>query len=381
MSTFTAYFCGTGATAADVSNRDYWNGELISTLAFNDKSREFADKIVIDGPGSGNLQDDMLFVDDGDHGSAMGSLLGNGWEENVAHALQMIKGMSLWQRGTRTKTEYERLKALGVPLAAPGSTGNWFRDRYDYGDRGTTPQELQEQLIRQFRDPLLPTQVNLVGWSRGGISCHMLANAMADDPELMHIPVNILAVDPVPGILNVQDARTTLGANVREYVGFYARDERSKGFACVIPEVASSTRTSVFPIPGRHATLVGNASLTGVGPGAELKSPGLLVRHVAEVCLSKWGVQLDNCLGLSREQIEGHCVEVGANDERYRAMRTHSYVSASFVHLKEGDEGDRFVHHGSEHSSFSQIVGAQYDPQDGLGLNALHAGVFDAIVG
>lgn len=381
MSILTVYFCGTGATAADVSNPDYWNGELISTLAFNDQSREFAAKIVIDGPGSGNLQDDMLFVDDNDHGAAMGSLLGNGWEENVAHALQVIKGKSLWRRGTRTQAEYQRLKDLGVPLAAPGVTGNWFRDRYDYGESVTTPQALQEQIIQQFRKPLLPTQVNLVGWSRGGISCHMLANAMAGDPELMHIPVNILAIDPVPGILNLQDARVRLVANVREYIGFYARDERSKGFACVIPEVASGTRISVFPISGRHATLVGNASLTGVGPGVELKSPGLLVRHLAELCLGRWGVQLGNCLGLSREQIEDCCLEIGADDGRYAAMRTRSYISASFVHLKEGDEGDRFVHHGSRYSSFSKVFGAQFDPQDGLSMTSLHAAVFDAIAG
>ncbi|WP_415842690.1 hypothetical protein, partial [Pseudomonas reidholzensis] len=265
MSVFTVYFCGTGSTAGDVSHRDYWNGELISSLAFNDQGREFADRIIVDGPGSGNLQDDNLFVDDRDHGASMGTLLGHGWDENVAHALQVIKGKSLWQRGKRTQAEYQRLKDAGIPIPEVGSTGKWFHDRYDYGDRTVTPQALQERIIQQYRQSPIPTQVNLVGWSRGGISCHMLANAMAEDPELRQVPVHILAVDPVPGILNVQAERVRLASNVREYVGFYARDERSKGFACVVPDVERGTRISLYPVPGRHATLVGNASPTGEG--------------------------------------------------------------------------------------------------------------------
>ncbi|MDT6188007.1 hypothetical protein RRA99_00370, partial [Streptococcus pneumoniae] len=67
----------------------------------------------------------------------------------------------------------------------------------------------------------------------------MLANAMAQDPVLRDIPVNIFAIDPVPGVGNVQQQRVSLTGNVKEYVGFYSRDERSKGFACVVPAVAS----------------------------------------------------------------------------------------------------------------------------------------------
>jgi hypothetical protein len=58
----------------------------------------------------------------------------------------------------------------------------------------------------------------------------MLANAMLADPLLTTIPVNIFAIDPVPGMGNFQTEKVTLGRNVKEYVAFYARDERSKGF-------------------------------------------------------------------------------------------------------------------------------------------------------
>lgn len=363
MSVFTVYFCGTGATAGDVSNRDYWNGELVSTLAFNDQGREFADKIVVDGPGSGNLHDDNLFVDDRDHGQTMGTLLGHGWEENVAHALQMIKGKSLWSRGSRTKAEYQRLKDAGVPIPNAGRNGNWFRDRYHYGDREVVPQALQEQIIQTFRKPLIPTQVNLVGWSRGGISCHMLANAMASDPQLRDVPVNILALDPVPGILNVQDERTGLAGNVREYVGFFARDERSRGFACVVPQVAGSTRMSIFPMPGRHATLVGNASATGEGAGDACKAPGLIVRHLAEQSLARWGVVLGNRLALSDAQLMREHQALLKDDATYTAMRKHSYT-----YVTEGEGDERRVHHGPLRKAFSLVRGEHMEPSDGLSL-------------
>ena len=220
------------------------------------KGREFADWVIIDGPGSGNLQADEMFVENKAYGMT-GTLFGRGWDETSLMHCQIIKGRCDWQRQDLTEQEYNQLKAAGVPIKDLEASGSWFWRRYSYGKRDVTPQQLQEQIIKTFRkNGVIPTQVNMVGWSRGGISCHMLANAMANDAELKHISVNIFAIDPVPGLLNFQDNRVKLAANVKEYVAFYARDERSKGFACVIPQTASSTRTCVYPMPGRHATLV-----------------------------------------------------------------------------------------------------------------------------
>ncbi|MFL1494684.1 hypothetical protein ACI77E_25025, partial [Pseudomonas antarctica] len=94
MTTFTVFFCGTGSTKFDDWNANYWNGELISTLAQNTQSvsKEFADWIVIDGPGSGNLQADEMFAESGNYLQLKGAALGSGWEENVAHAINIMKG-------------------------------------------------------------------------------------------------------------------------------------------------------------------------------------------------------------------------------------------------------------------------------------------------
>ncbi|MBA5981536.1 hypothetical protein HT737_17160, partial [Pseudomonas sp. MD195_PC81_125] len=210
MSTLTIFFCGTGSTKFDTSNSNYWNGELVSTLASHHTGREFAEWIVVDGPGSSNLQADELFTKSADYGLS-GTLFGKGWEENVQHAMNIIKGKCDWQRQQLTEAEYNRLKAAGIPIEDVKIEGSWFWRKYNYGERSVTQQKLQEQIIKTFRkDGIIPTQVNLVGWSRGGISCHMLANAMFNESTLKSIPVKILAIDPVPGIGNFQEHRVKL---------------------------------------------------------------------------------------------------------------------------------------------------------------------------
>ncbi|GLO13612.1 hypothetical protein PPUJ20028_21930 [Pseudomonas putida] len=374
MSVFTAYFCGTGSHRFDDANPNFWNGELVATLASNDQGREFAHWIAVDGPGSGNLQDDKLFVEPGGYFNWTGQLFGRGWEENVNHVLQVIKGESSWQRTELSEEEYERLKDAGVPIPEASSTASWFWRTYDYGERHPTPQELQERIISMFRKPCIPTQVNLVGWSRGGISCHMLANAMAQDPVLRDIPVNIFAIDPVPGIGNVQAERITLAGNVREYVGFYSRDERSKGFACVIPSVASGTQICIYPMPGRHATLVGNASVDGASDGKVLKEPGLIVRHFAEVCLTRWGVELDKQLALSDRQLMLYHQAMAAAEGQYHAMRSQSYTV-----LTEGENDNRLVHCGEARTHFSKVCGDDYEPTEGLALTRWDTTTYKAL--
>lgn len=200
-----------------------------------------------------------------------------------------------------------------------------------------------------------------MGWSRGGITCHMLANAMLADPQLKDIPVNIFAIDPVPGPLNFQPEKVTLGKNVKEYVGFYAKDERSKGFTCVIPMVTSDTKMHIFPISGRHATLVGNASIDGSEGENALYAPSLIVRHFAEVCLTRWGCDLANKLALTDTQITSYHTDIVNDADKYIAMRRKTYS----IHESTGND-ERKVSLGKEGKAFSDIQGEQYKPTTGL---------------
>lgn len=361
MSVFTVFFCGTGSTRYDTLNDNYWNGELISTLAGNMASREFADWVVIDGPGSGNLQADELFTEPKGYGWT-GTAFGKGWYENVQHGINLIKGKCDWKRTKLTEVEYRRLKASGLSIQDVEESGSWLWRHYDYGNRKVTQQKLQEQIIKTFRrGGSIPEQVNLVGWSRGGVSCHMLANAMAWDPALRHIPVNIFAVDPVPGPLNYQPEKVELGQNVKEYVGFYARDERSKGFACVIPKTDPATRVSIFPMAGRHATLVGNASLNGSDGHGSLTEAGNLVRHFAEMCLTRWGASLNNALSLRPLQISRLHQSIVMHEADFISMRTFSYTG-----LTEHSDEERSVRHGDQKTRFTSLRGQKFAPQQGL---------------
>ncbi|MCW2268084.1 hypothetical protein D3C77_26030 [compost metagenome] len=361
MSTLTVYFCGTGSHRFDTANPSFWNGELVSTLASNEQGREFAQWVAIDGPGSGNLQADELFVKTELYGPT-GTLFGSGWEENVDHALHIIRGRCGWQRKALSQQQYQQLKAAGIPIEEVGETGSWFWRTYDFGERLLTPQQLQEQIIKTFRvGGPIPSQVNIVGWSRGGVSCHMLANAMLEDSALEQIPVNIFAIDPVPGLLNFQAHRVQLGENVKQYVGFYSRDERSRGFDCVIPKTHPSTRCHLYPLPGRHATLVGNASLDGASEGNALMEPGLIVRHFAEVCLTRWGAKLDKRLNLSDSKLQAYHHAMARDDDEYQNMRDYSYTV-----LYASREGERCVSLGDEGTAFSRVTGAMFQPDSGL---------------
>ncbi|MFJ2321759.1 hypothetical protein [Pseudomonas sp. NPDC087817] len=379
MTVLTIFFCGTGSNKFDTTHENFWNGELISTLAANHSGREFAEWIVVDGPGSGNLQADDLFTKTKEYGLS-GTLFGKGWEENVQHALNIIKGKCDWQREQLTEAGYNRLKAAGIPIEDVKAEGSWFWRKYNYGDRSITQQKLQEGIIKTFRkDGVIPTRVNLVGWSRGGVSCHMLANAMLKDTQLKNIPVNIFALDPVPGIGNFQEDRVKLGSNVKEYIAFYARDERSKGFSCIIPQTATGTKTCIYPMAGRHATMAGNATADGGVPvsASDLKTlvePGRVVRHFAEACLKRWGVQLNKTLNLTQTDLKTLTDGIVRDEARYKRMHNISYT-----YFTELDKGERYVSLGSKGVPFSAVKGSIYTPATGLTTSVLDVAAYRVI--
>ncbi len=123
MAVFAVFLCGTGSNSWDTHNPNYPDGELISTLASHHTGSEFVDWTIIDGPGSGNLQEDDKWVTPGNYSKKRGELTGAGWEENVAHAVAMIKGNYEWSRAQLTKAEYEALVKEGIELDDPQRVG------------------------------------------------------------------------------------------------------------------------------------------------------------------------------------------------------------------------------------------------------------------
>ena len=77
----------------------------------------------------------------------------------------------------------------------------------------------------------VPRTINMVGWSRGAITCFMMAHALYRNPRTSAIDVNIFALDPVPGPGNFHDPdKVTLPANVKHYAAVVEQDERRKIF-------------------------------------------------------------------------------------------------------------------------------------------------------
>jgi len=258
--------------------REEGQGEMIYLLiaaeyVMHSSPREYSGDFVVNGPGSGYFKSD----------------------ENITkspHISQWISPelMSLWK--------------ANVDLLFRTLTGYAFEDIKNRPDEFEIA-ELAEELPRDwtyrqfnpdfFKDifneaPLADpdTRLILMGWGRGAVSCHMLANLLRNDSKFCNIPINILAIDPVTGTSSPELDQTTLGSNVKEYVGLYARDERSSNLPCIVPDTASTTLVHLYPIAGRHTTLIGNQASDGENKPGTFSEPSELVFFLSQKCLSRW---------------------------------------------------------------------------------------------
>lgn len=113
--------------------------------------------------------------------------------------------------------------------------------------------------------------LNIVGFSRGGVSTMMLADALWTDLDYEAVndrikTTNIIAFDPVPGVLDLDDRlqQSLFLEFVDRFIGFYAHDERSLLFGPVIPFHFGASGTQYnFLVPGSHETMVGSTVTDG----------------------------------------------------------------------------------------------------------------------
>lgn len=202
-SVFTIYNCGTNFNRTQTD-------ELVANLASRTIGKENAVWMVNDGPGSDKNGGILPGTKDPITGADLkvakwwvkiqGICTGLGWESNVVKTIHTLKGLS--------------------PKA---------------------------------------TTVNMVGWSRGAITCTMIAHAMKEVPELAPIKVNIFAIDPVPGPGHWNDVdKVTIPDNVKNYTAVLMEDEQRKIMKAVpVVEVVddeAELKRKVYPMPGGHST-------------------------------------------------------------------------------------------------------------------------------
>jgi len=125
--------------------------------------------------------------------------------------------------------------------------------------------------------------VNLVGWSRGAVTCMRIANKLFE----VFITCNIFAVDPVAGADAGEKMTDTqvLEANVERYVGILAMHEMRSTFK---PQDwsrvrAPATEAIFLPMPGVH-----NAQVMVKTPA----DAAFITRHLAYALLRDWGTPI-----------------------------------------------------------------------------------------
>lgn len=391
---FTVFFCGTAANHKMVkgasesgSKKDfkftdfYPEGEIVARLWAQQTGREFFDKIIVDGPGSGGLQlNGAYFMDPGGlrgrgHSDPHGGVTGVGWEQNIQHALGVIIGKSF--RTEQSIQSFRGVNSNRTNFAGRGEQGN-ISDLWPVRE-GDTPSQNAAHISAQFygewtpeqraelikpiklsrnKDPI--TTLNIVGWSRGAITAIMLANLISatkdtkrNDPEYNALKslvnINIIAYDPVPGMNNFQTSRTALPGLVKTFVAFYARDDRSYGFTPVVPKPFDRTTNMVLlTLPGKHTTLVGKTlNIKGkrdlhlppldTAVDAALKAPYEVARILSEEYLMSWGTPIACDRRINNEQVLMGHYEVMTKEEsiaQYKRERGMSLLGVRQANVK-----------------------------------------------
>ncbi len=218
MTVWTIYNHGTGGSSLKEPDK----AEIVNLFGNNDRRPQFGGKLITEGVGSiGDPQSTSInFTRDPQGGP------------------------------------YQAAQAKGRPgnsfsRVVMGGTGDGVRQNVDSTIEFIRMLNLNNQL---------PQAINMLGWSRGAVTCIRLAYALnqSKDLALRSIPINIFAVDPVAGAGHSTEVdATTLTPNVRNYVATLATGEYRRFFKPIAGHRLhfnpSHTDVWVLPMPGNHS--------------------------------------------------------------------------------------------------------------------------------
>jgi hypothetical protein len=146
-----------------------------------------------------------------------------------------------------------------------------------------------------------PFTLNLLGWSRGAVTCIRAANWFADVYQ-QRVQINVFACDPVPGgHLDLEDARR-LGPQVKSYVSVLSLDDQREPFRPIDmtgPErdrltlKSSDIELVLLPMPGVHSTALFFGSNRESKNGVNLHGCAEVTRYLAWKFLSEKKTRLN----------------------------------------------------------------------------------------
>jgi hypothetical protein len=266
---FTIYNCGTSHNRQNLD-------ETVANLASRTEGAENRDWMINDGPGSFSKHV---------NGSA-----------------------SAYERGLAAKAH--------TPGSRNPATG--MKEKFSLGiAKGIVTGEGWEHNVEHTMAVLnatvdLPRVINMAGWSRGAITCFMIAHALYENQRTRSIEVNIFAFEPVPGPGNFDDPnKITLPPNVRNYAAIVEQDERRKIFrpALVTPEEAQGVKAKFYYLPGIHSTPVFRTK----------NEVGLIAAFLAHKFLQKHGTRISGAIQLSPRDLCELYAKVRLDMGKYRS--------------------------------------------------------------
>lgn len=227
MTIWTIYNHGTGGSSLKSADK----GEIINLFGNNDPRQLFRGKIITEGVGSigdpHKLAREYSRTGDGEY-----------WVEST--------------QGSAWKTSQ-----IGKQLSGGGVKENV---------------DNTVEFIRALNlNGQIPTGINMIGWSRGAVTCTRIAYKLfqSKDAHLSQIPINIFAVDPVAGAGHSDeiDART-ITPNVQNYFATLAMGETRTFFHPIAGQRLTIqdpnvTRSWVLPVPGHHSNTAKNNNNIG----------------------------------------------------------------------------------------------------------------------
>lgn len=183
-----------------------------------------------------------------------------------------------------------------------------------------------------------PTRINMIGWSRGAVTCVRIAWKLYQSPNLSirDIPINIFAVDPVAGAFHsTEPDACTITPNVKNYFATLAMGEKRRYFKPIaghrlIVQDPSVSRSWVLPMPGHHSDTAKNNNIVGK-----------LVFNLAYRFLNEVGTQLPSMSSYKLTDIEAWKLYenlILGNGDVHSTTKRNQFING-VLGYKRSDEG------------------------------------------
>ena len=225
---WTIYNHGTGGSSLKGSEK----GEIVNLFGNNDRRQQFKGKIITEGVGS------------------------------IGDPHKIANEFSRSGSGEYFVTKTQDGRASGAARGVKSATGGGVQENVD-----NTVELIRALNLANNK----PDAINMIGWSRGAVTCIRIAWKLyqSEDSILRSIPINIFAVDPVAGAghTNEVDANTVT-PNVRNYFATLATGEKRRFFKPIAGnrlnvQSPAVTRSWVLPMPGHHSDTAKNNNNIG----------------------------------------------------------------------------------------------------------------------